>query len=234
LSKYDAPCVVCGAVLAGTSSSLPAGQRTCHSCRRDRRAAEAAAPRSPRRKKSIRCAACGTEFEAITSNAKYCGPSCRPQQGASGPPCIEPGCTKPSRKRMLCCTHYNRRYQPNRSHGAVPAREYFKDWVQRNPERAAVVAETKRRRRRARLSEAVSEPYTLAEIAARDKFTCQLCRRRVAMTKVAPHSKAPTIDHIRPLVESLDDTRANVQLAHFRCNSLKGTRGAPQQLALFG
>lgn len=146
------------------------------------------------------------------------------------PPCAEATCAKPSRKRGLCCTHYNRQYQPNRSHGPVSIRE----WTRLNPERVAVQQENKRRRRRARLSEAGSEPYTLAEIAARDRYICQLCRKRVAMTKTVPHPKAPTIDHIRPLVESLDDTRANVQLAHFRCNSLKGARGGAQQLLLFG
>lgn len=80
---------------------------------------------------------------------------------------------------------------------------------------------------------APSEPYTLAEIAARDRHRCQLCRRDVDMTMVAPDPKAPSIDHVVPLVAGGDDTRANVQLAHFGCNSSKGARGS-QQLALVG
>jgi 5-methylcytosine-specific restriction endonuclease McrA len=90
----------------------------------------------------------------------------------------------------------------------------------------------KRRRRALRLG-AVSEVYTLAEIAARDRATCQLCGKRVAMAKQVPHSKAPTIDHVLPLARGGDDTRANVQLAHFLCNSLKSDGGS-QQLALVG
>jgi 5-methylcytosine-specific restriction endonuclease McrA len=78
-----------------------------------------------------------------------------------------------------------------------------------------------------------TEPYTFAEIAERDRRTCQICCRRVAMTKVAPHPKAPTIDHVIPISDGGPDTRANVQLAHFWCNSHKGTRGT-QQLALVG
>lgn len=53
------------------------------------------------------------------------------------------------------------------------------------------------------------------------------------MTKAVPHPKAPTIDHIIPLAVGGDDTRANVQLAHFLCNSLAGATGT-KQAALFG
>lgn len=87
--------------------------------------------------------------------------------------------------------------------------------------------------RRARKYAVESEPYTMTEIALRDKRTCQLCGKRVAMTKAVPHSKAATIDHVVPISEGGGDIRANVQLAHFLCNALKGARGS-QQLALIG
>lgn len=90
-----------------------------------------------------------------------------------------------------------------------------------------------RRRRKARLRNAQSEPYTLTEIAVRDRRMCGLCRKRVAMLKSVPHPKAPTIDHIVPLADGGDDLRANVQLAHFMCNSRKSA-GGMQQLALVG
>ena len=135
---------------------------------------------------------------------------------ATGGPCGEVGCLKVSRKRGLCCTHYNRRYQPHRSHGPVPIAE----WRKLNPDRVSKNYEIKRRRRRARKALAKTERYTLAEIATRDRFICQLCGKRVAMSETVPHPRAPTIDHIIPFAEVPDDTRANVQLA--------------QQLALFG
>lgn len=257
MNKYDAPCSVCGQMLPGYPKSLPAGRRTCLRCRLDgqlripcvtcgvpfvafSRAAkycgESCKPpkRTPDPKQTLDpkpCLTCG-EALLISRHSKYCGPPCRPKriQIANGPTCAEPGCTKPSRKRGRCCTHYNRHYQPNRSHGLVPIAE----WVKQNPERAARAREIKSRRRRARMRAAVSEPYTLAEIAARDRYICQLCRKRVAMKKRVPHPKSPTVDHIVPLVESLDDTRANVQLACFGCNSRKGARGGGEQLLLFG
>jgi 5-methylcytosine-specific restriction endonuclease McrA len=129
----------------------------------------------------------------------------------------------------MCCTHYNRQFQPNRSRGTS-----LREWTRQNPERAAAQQERKWRRRRARQREAASEPYTLMDIATRDGFTCQLCRKRVDMMKPHPHPKSPSIDHKVPFSESLDDTRANVQLAHFDCNWRKGARGGPEQLFLFG
>lgn len=100
-------------------------------------------------------------------------------------------------------------------------------------ERQRLYWQEKNRRRRAAKRGGVSEPYTTAEIAARDRFICRLCGKRVAMKQVVPHPKAPTVDHIVPVSEGGDDTRANVQLAHFVCNSVKGARGS-QQLALIG
>lgn len=235
MSKYDAPCAVCGTMLPGTPQSLPVGRRKCHPCRKDFREARLAAQRSARAVRipvavsCVSCVTCGTEFASIAKSAKYCGPDCRPRplgSRPSGMPCAEPGCTRESYtgKYGLCCTHYNRRYQPNRSHGDR------RQWERDNPD----LAEMRRRRRRARKKAATSEPYTLIDIAARDKYVCQLCHRRVAMSRRVPHPKAPTIDHVVPLVESLDDTRANVQLAHFACNSRKGAAGGGEQLALFG
>jgi len=54
------------------------------------------------------------------------------------------------------------------------------------------------------------------------------------MTKVVPHPKAPTIDHIVPLAQGGDDTRDNVQLAHFECNWRKRDAGESEQLRLIG
>jgi len=100
-------------------------------------------------------------------------------------------------------------------------------------ERQRLSWQEKNRRRRAAKRGGASERYTLAEIALRDRGRCGLCRRRVQMDAKVPHPKAPTIDHVIPVSEGGDDTRANVQLACFHCNCVKGTRGS-QQLALIG
>ncbi len=90
----------------------------------------------------------------------------------------------------------------------------------------------RKHRERARKRTCHKEPYTLAEIAARDHNTCGLCGMSVPMHQTVPHPKAPTIDHIVPLFHGGADAPFNVQLAHFLCNSTKGTRGT-QQLRAF-
>jgi 5-methylcytosine-specific restriction endonuclease McrA len=73
----------------------------------------------------------------------------------------------------------------------------------------------------------------LAEIAARDRYRCGLCHKKVPMAKKVPHPMAPTIDHLIPQSELGPDTKVNVQLAHFICNSRRGAGGVVQ-LALVG
>jgi hypothetical protein len=91
----------------------------------------------------------------------------------------------------------------------------------------------KARRRRVLKRGGLAEHYTLAEIAQRDRHRCQLCRRKVDLAVQWPDPKSPSIDHVIPVTEGGDDTKANVQLAHLGCNSSKGARGS-QQLALVG
>lgn len=78
-----------------------------------------------------------------------------------------------------------------------------------------------------------SDPYTTDEIGDRDDWRCQLCRRKVNRELSHPDPMAPSIDHIIPISHGGADTRANVQLAHLRCNIVKGNRGT-DQLRLVG
>lgn len=93
-------------------------------------------------------------------------------------------------------------------------------WRKANPD--------KRRAARTRyyrlLAEAVQEPYTRAEIFERDGWVCQLCQEPVDPNLVAPDPGSPSLDHVVPLSLGGHDTPANVQLAHFGCNSAKCNR----------
>lgn len=100
-------------------------------------------------------------------------------------------------------------------------------------ERLRAHYQAKNRRRRALKRQSDAEPYTTTEIAARDRYRCGLCGKKVSMQLAAPHPRSPSIDHVIPIAEGGGDVRANVQLAHWICNVRKGARGA-QQLALIG
>lgn len=155
----------------------------------------------------VQCPTCGELFVRSARQQRYCTPICRPYSTVAGPRVCN-GCGKelpPGRGRCDPCKEQTRKAAKRR----------------------------KRRAEKARRRGVLHEPYTLAEIAERDGHKCQLCKKRVPMDKAVPHPLAPTIDHVLPIARGGDDTRANVQLAHFECNWRKGD-GGTQQLALVG
>ena len=89
-------------------------------------------------------------------------------------------------------------------------------------------------RRRARESGAYRGDVRRADVFKRDRFTCQICGKRLAMAKVAPHPKAPSIDHIIPLAQGGTHEMLNVQAAHFGCNSGKRDGQRNDQRLLIG
>lgn len=62
------------------------------------------------------------------------------------------------------------------------------------------------------------------DIYERDRWVCQLCGKRIHKGKKAPHPLSPSIDHIVPLSKGGQHGWANVQAAHFICNSTKGAK----------
>lgn len=76
-------------------------------------------------------------------------------------------------------------------------------------------------KRRKLLKGAKQEPYTKEELVVRDAGICQICNKPVESAD-GMDPMGPTIDHIQPLSKGGDDTLANVQLAHRKCNGTKG------------
>lgn len=110
-------------------------------------------------------------------------------------------------------------------------RDYFANWKRENPTwekewRKANPHKTRqyRHRRRALLKNTRSEEYTLEQIYIKDEGICQLCFVKVEISKGLPVNLTPTVDHIIPISKGGDNTLANVQLAHYGCNSRKGNR----------
>lgn len=94
--------------------------------------------------------------------------------------------------------------------------------------------------RRARQRNALFVEHVIPRVVfERDGWRCQIPQcvfrsRSVARTKVVPHDRAPVRDHIIPLAAGGDESYANSQCAHFKCNSIKRDRAANDQLKLFG
>lgn len=88
------------------------------------------------------------------------------------------------------------------------------------------------RRMRMRGSQAEVERFSPMEIFHRDGWRCGVCHRKVPR-KPFPHPLSATLDHLIPLSEGGPHTRANVRLAHLRCNTERGVGGV-DQLRLLG
>ena len=200
-------CEACG----GTYDATYAEQRTCS------RRCGAIINSGPRRViwPSTRiyfgqCPTCSTWFSTRDPRKTYCTGLCwdRAKRRKAAHPCIKCGKGSLLGARTLCD---NCRQQ-------IRAERRYKD----------------KKRRRALIKGATEvERISLSEIAVRDRGVCGLCGKRVAMTKSAPHPKAPSLDHIVPLAEGGQHVKANVQLAHLGCNVRKRD-GGQQQLALIG
>jgi 5-methylcytosine-specific restriction endonuclease McrA len=87
-------------------------------------------------------------------------------------------------------------------------------------------------RRKARQHGAYIEDVWRAKVYERDGYVCQLCRKPIKRDAVVPHPKAGTLDHVLPLAVGGTHEYANVQTAHFMCNSVKGAGDAQLVLAL--
>lgn len=89
-------------------------------------------------------------------------------------------------------------------------------------------------RRRALKRGAFVAPVYRAQVFERDGWRCQICKKKVRHNAVAPHPLAPVLDHITPLADGGTHEPANVQCAHFQCNSIKSDGAANDQLRLIG
>lgn len=85
-----------------------------------------------------------------------------------------------------------------------------------------VSRQVRKDRRRARLkSQKGQDVVYRRKVFERDGWVCRLCRKPVKRDALVPHPKAPTLDHILPLALGGLHDYANVQCAHFICNSRK-------------
>lgn len=126
----------------------------------------------------------------------------------------------------------------------LPCKDCGEDYTTRTASNCGVCKRCQRRRlkarfgssdrKRARYYGVQYEPIDRLKVYERDGWRCGLCHKPVRRAVSAPHPLSPSLDHIVPISAGGDHLYANVQCAHFLCNSAKGDRGTPQQLALVG
>lgn len=200
--------------------------------------------RTPR----IPCAACGAPSGwkiGQEQRAKAAGPTCRE-------------CTRSLDDKPERCGHCNEPFESRRTRDtwtrfcskSCARKAQFADgthpWMMSGDWTPALAddertarrfrqGELARRKRRARLAEVESEPYTLAEIAERDGHRCGICGRKVNMSLKYPHPRSASVDHIIPLSHpGATDTKVNVRLAHLGENLARGNRAGWEQQLLIG
>lgn len=113
-------------------------------------------------------------------------------------------------------------------------RTHQKAWRDNHPERVREMINRSIHKRRARMLGRISEPVTIEYLYERDRGRCGICGGKVSLERRWPDPLSPSKDHILPLAKGGDDSRANKQLAHLRCNQRKHDRGTDEQLRLLG
>lgn len=73
-------------------------------------------------------------------------------------------------------------------------------------------------------TESPFERISRFEIYSRDNWECQLCHKPVKRELIWPHKQCASLDHILPLSRGGTNTVANLQLAHYSCNSRRGDK----------
>lgn len=91
--------------------------------------------------------------------------------------------------------------------------DYIKEWVKKNPDKVLNV----RHMRRAAKNGGPRDFIPLNDLFLRDRGTCQICGQECLR-------KDASMDHVKPLSKGGFHTWDNVQLAHLKCNKIKGNR----------
>lgn len=156
-----------------------------------------------------KCAICASEFSPRQSNHRLCSEACR--------------------RRDACQWH--RKFQERRK-PLIPhtCRECRQSFVPRygNKRRRFCSSQCADRfgnrieRVRHRSNKRSGERFSATGIYERDGWHCRLCGEIVDRSLPCLHPDAPTIDHIIPISRGGKHIRANVQLAHRKCNVRKG------------
>lgn len=122
------------------------------------------------------------------------------------------------------CKECGKRVVPAAGDGAWA---YCSDTCKRRAQVRSAHAHGRNHRQRARHHGVPYTYFPVARIYERDGWSCGICGGLIDRTAKAPHPHSRSLDHIVPLYAgpgSPGHIEANVQAAHFMCNSMKGAQ----------
>lgn len=111
-----------------------------------------------------------------------------------------------------------------REDNRAKAGELYKTWYKMNLDKVKSYFHEYRARKR----NVTVEKFLVKEIFERDGWTCQLCKQKVDKKLKWPNPLSKSLDHIMPLSLGGPHSRANVHLAHLKCNMEAHTGGIKQ------
>lgn len=189
------------------------------------------------------CIVCGETWQAKRTEARFCSMRCRERWRLQSRPRHLPVLhDDPSPLSWLPAKHPAMQPQPRRKQRLFVAGSCVRcsagfvivDQTESRYCSAACLKADGRDRRRALKRAAFVAPVHRARIFERDDWRCRICKKKVRRNAVVPHPLAPVLDHITPLADGGTHEPANVQCAHFQCNSVKSHGAANDQLRLIG
>lgn len=189
------------------SQRWPSRIRACPSCGAQRRSAGAKcrACEHQERRQLVPCPRCATPFwpwaNSVSHARKFCSRPCSivPKK---------PARVRPIAECLMCLRPFPCSHQRNTCCSRTCRNRY------------------ESRRRKLRLKGLWPSVVSPARIHRRDAGICALCREWVDPALPYPHPLSATVDHRVPLSRGGTHEEENLQLAHARCNLLKGNRVA--------
>lgn len=164
------------------------------------------------------CALCATPYQGRASS-RYCSDACRAQAWGRA----KVGVRRTPHKRQPITNYgkypkplnHGKRYSYDLGCRCEPCVDAARAWWRSKPPKGG-------HRHRARKYGVPYEPVTLTDIYSRDNWVCQLCGDPVDSSLTFPDQMSATLDHITPMSLGGPHSPANLQLAHWLCNILKG------------
>lgn len=167
-----------------------------------------------KRASTVKCAHCGSET-AYRPGSKYCPDGCSKEAADERVRAVNASRKTKVNVCSVCSAEFTRPYgDKTRSFCSLACLK----------QRKSEYKTEQKQRRRARMRQTKSEVFRHRDVFDRDGWVCHLCQLPVDSEQRVPHPMAPTIDHVIPIPKGGEHTKANVRLAHFRCNSVRGVR----------